>query len=277
MPSIYEQEEALFKEWMKHEEWIHQDKDLTSMDKYSIESLFCPDGLHFTGNFSPFSGKLDCDDKQEYLWKKAFLKPIFLCKDYNGLSNGVYEGMDIREETGYYNEKLYYHFYAKYMILLYGITNYDKNRKKFPSFEEAIIKENYWLGDNGFFHAPVVRMNIKKIAGGPKCPDWLLQKYKERDKEYLTRQKHIYKDANVFICCHSGEVLNPIWDLLWEPEWFPDMSQYDSNNDSFWYSPSKKVVIICTPHMSARVAYWEFYKSIPVFEQFLDKNIGFLG
>lgn len=285
MLSIYQQENALFEEWMEHEKWIQQD-EWTGMTDVQIEDVFCQDGLHYTGMPGPPNGTLwrvlDCDDMQDILWDKAYLKPVFLCKDYNGLTeDGSYSCMDIREETGFYYENLYYRFYAKYMILLYGLTNYNVTQNKFPEFEEAKIKENYWLGKNGFFHAPVVRMNIKKIAGSSTCPDWLLNKYKERDKEFLTRQKDIYKGANVFVCCHGGYNFNPIWDLLScktknNEGWFPDLKQYDEQDDSFWYSEKHRIVVICTPHMSARKSYWSFYKALPLFEKFLSEFKGFL-
>jgi hypothetical protein len=283
MLSIYEQENALFERWIEHEKWIYQDEWTGITEDIRLEDIFCQDGLHYTGKPEESHGEswriLDCDNMQETLWNNAFLKPVFLCKDYNSVTeDGELTCMDIREETGYKNDNLYFKFYSKYMILLYGLTNYDVAHNKFPAFEEAIIKENYWLGDNGFFHAPVVRMNLKKIAGGRKCPDWLLDKYIKQDKDLITQQRDIYKGANVFVCCHGGYNWNPIWDLLKEEGygWFPDLKQYDKNDDSFWYSEKDRIAVICTPHMSARTSYWSFYKALPLFERFLSEFKGFI-
>jgi hypothetical protein len=287
--SFFEQEERLFAEWIKHDEWIHQ-KEWTNMTGVPVNQVFCPDGLHFTGDESePYYNEdgssyqvMVEDNKQEELWKNAYLKPVFLCKDYNGIyydENGIlqYSSMDIRTETGSFCEKLYYRFYAKYMILLYGLSNYNPSTNTFPSLEEACIRDNYWKGDKGFFHSPVVRMNLKKIAGGSRCSDWVLNEFKNNDLDFITRQRDIYTGANVFICCHGGYKLNPIWDLMWDKNWFPDMKQYDPEDDCFWFSEKSKVVIISTPHMSARVSYKEFYRAIPVFERFLREHKGFLG
>ena len=239
--SIWKKENALFEEWIRHE------KKWTDWSEEELNDRFCWDGLHFTGKPSERQdGKdghswrvMDCDNKQDEIWAKAFLKPIFLCKDYNGN-----ESVDIREGTGYYDEKLYWKFFKKYLILLYALTNYDQKNKVFPSYDDCCIKENYWLGEKGFFHAPVVRMNLKKIAGESKCSDKLLQKYIQNDYQYITRQINLY-DANVFVCCHSGEILNPIWDLMWwnkelKQGLFTDLKQHDKSDYSFWYSEEQK-------------------------------------
>ena len=277
MNSIYKKENALFEEWIKHEKW-------TGLSDEELNGLFCWDGLHFTGKPSELKEGpdghsyrvMDCDEKQDEIWSKAFLKPIFLCKDYNG-----YEAVDVREESGYYDEQLYWKFFKKYLILLYALTNYDLKNKVFPSYEDCCIKENYWLGEKGFFHAPVVRMNLKKVAGGSSCSDKLLQEYIHNDYQYITRQIDLY-DANVFVCCHSGEILNPIWDLMWwdnklEQGLFSDLKQYDKSDDSFWYSEEQKKIIISVPHMSKIIDAWEFYRPIPIFERFLREREGFFN
>ena len=283
MSSIWEQEESLFAEWIKHEEWIHRE-DWTGMSDYPVEKVFCPDGLHYTGSPSEPHYNEDGssyrvmmgDDKQEELWSSAYLKPVFLCKDYNGKNDdGKYGQMDAREETGYSNERLYYRFYARYLRLLYGITNYDFKNNAFPEFEEADNQENFWLEEKGFFHAPVVRMNLKKIAGGNKCEDWLLKEYIKHDKEFLTRQKDIYEGANLFICCHGGDS-NPILGLV-KNEWFPDLEMFKPSNGYIWYSPSKRVVVVDEYHMSARfISYSKYYQAISYLKKFLDVHKGFL-
>lgn len=278
MSTIYDKEQALFAEWIEHEKWTGDSEEY-------LNGHFCWDGLHFTGMPSErIDGKdghsyriMNGDNKQEEIWKNAFIKPLFLCKDYNGD-----ESVDVREETGYSDEKLYWRFFKKYLILLYALTNFNQKTQSFPSYEECCIKENYWLGDKGFFHAPVVRMNLKKVAGGSSCPDSLLQKYVNNDYQYITRQIDLY-DANVFVCCHSGEVLNPIWDLMW---WNKDLKQglfkeelrqFDKTDYSFWYSEEQKKVILSVPHMSKIVDAWEFYRPIPIFERFLREREGFFN
>ena len=277
MSSIRAQEEALFAEWLQHE------KQWTGLKEEEINNLFCWDGLHFTGKPSPPHYELDghvwremeCDNQQEELWKNAFIKPVFLCKDHNGE-----ETVDVRKETGYSNEKFYSYFYKKYLILLYALTNYNPTTNTFPSFEEASDIENFWEGEKGFYHAPVVRINLKKIAGGGSCSDRTLEDYIVNDKAFIDRQREIYKGANVFVCCHGGEKWNPIWDLLsWKENdygWFPDLKPYEPSHKYIWYSPSKKVIVIWEYHMSAGVSPWNYYQAIPYLQQFLEKEKGFL-
>ena len=283
MSTIYDKEQALFAEWIEHEKWI-KDEDWTGMKDASLDDVFCPDGLHFTGG--PYSyqieGKSYCEvetGNEEELWNKAFLKPVFLCKDYYGIypdedGNIIYSNMDVRTEAGGCDDQLYYRFYARYMILLYGLTNYRRENNMFPTFSEASDINNYWYGEKGFFHAPVVRMNLKKIVGWQKCYDSVLSGYIKNDLAYITRQKDIYEGANVFICCHGGVPSNPIMELL-KNEWFPDLKRY-KDSSFLWYDETKKVVVLHEWHMSAPgVSYEEYYSAVYELQSFLEDNKGF--
>ena len=213
----------------------------------------------------------DGDDKQDEIWAKAFIKPVFLCKDHNGN-----EAVDEREETGYSNERFYHSFYGKFLMLLYALTNYDSLNQSFPTLEEAWNIDNCWLGEKGYFHAPVVRMNLKKIAGGPKCYDNVLSEYIRNDLAFTTRQKDIYDGANVFVCCHGGEPSNPIMDLL-QNEWFPNLKRY-RDSGFIWYDDVKKIIVLHEWHMSVPyVSYEDYYSAIGELEGFLKEQPGFLG
>lgn len=280
MCTIREQEEKLFAEWIKHEEWIHRE-DWIGMSDCPVEDFFCRDGLHFTGEPERHQEgdsvwwTMKGDGKQEELWKKAFIKPVFLCKDHNG-----YETVDVREETGYSGDLFYSRFYKKYLVLLYALANYNQQTNVFPSFEEASHIDNFWQGEKGFFHTPVVRINLKKISGGSSCSNRVLEKYNINDKPFIDQQREIYKGANVFVCCHGGENWNPIWDLLtWKESdygWFPDLKPYEPSRGYIWYSPSKKVIVIWEYHMSDRVSSWEYYQAIPYLKEFFEAHKGFL-
>lgn len=283
MLSIYEQENALFERWMEHEKWIHKDGG-KGMSDLAVEQVFCYDGLHFTGQASDpqpnpdgsFWRVMKRDYMEEELWNKAYLKPVFLCKDHN--SQGDTMGVDVREETGYANEKFYRFFYANYLCLLYGLTNYDHITNEFPAFDEASSLENYWDGEKGFFHAPVVRINLKKTMGASSCPNYLLQRYIDRDKNLIKEQIRIYKGANVFVCCNGTEPKekNPVLNLL--KEWFDDLEHYRSEPSEYiWYSVKYKVIVIWEYHMSTPgVSKEEYYRCIPYLQQFLEEHKGFL-
>lgn len=257
------------------------------MKDASLDDVFCPDGLHFTGELDTYQeeGRSFCDvesGNQEELWSNAFLKPVFLCKDYNGIypdedGNIIYSNMDVRTESGQYDGKLYYRFYARYMILLYGLTNYNPEKNTFPPFSEASDINNYWYGEKGFFHAPVVRMNLKKIAGWPKCYDNVLRGYIKNDFYYITRQKDIYEGANVFVCCHGGEPSNPIMDIL-KDKWFPGLKPYKKDSRFLWYDETNKVVVLHEWHMSTPgVSYEEYYSAVNELQVFLKENSGFFN
>ena len=271
--SIWEKENALFEEWIQHE------KEWTGFSEEFLNGHFCWDGLHFTGMPSEPHYEadghswrvMDGDDKQDEIWAKAFIKPVFLCKDHNGN-----EAVDEREETGYSNERFYHSFYGKFLMLLYALTNYDSLNQSFPTLEEAWNIDNCWLGEKGYFHAPVVRMNLKKIAGGPKCYDNVLSEYIRNDLAFITRQKDIYDGANVFVCCHGGEPSNPIMDLL-QNEWFPNLKRY-RDSGFIWYDDVKKISVLHEWHMSVPYgSYEDYYSAIRELEGFLKEQPGFLG
>ena len=271
--SIWEKENALFEEWIQHE------KEWTGFSEEFLNGHFCWDGLHFTGMPSEPHYEadghswrvMDGDDKQDEIWAKAFIKPVFLCKDHNGN-----EAVDEREETGYSNERFYHSFYGKFLMLLYALTNYDSLNQSFLTLEEAWNIDNCWLGEKGYFHAPVVRMNLKKIAGGPKCYDNVLSEYIRNDLAFITRQKDIYDGANVFVCCHGGEPSNPIMDLL-QNEWFPNLKRY-RDSGFIWYDDVKKIIVLHEWHMSVPyVSYEDYYSAIGELEGFLKEQPGFLG
>jgi len=269
MCGIKDKEIALFEEWIKHERW-------TGYSNEELNDSFCWDGLHFTGAPSVPLPRLDGgfyrimnpDDNQDKIWEKAYLKPVFLCKDHNGA-----EWVDVREETGYSNERFYHQFYGKFLMLLYALTNYNPKENTFPSFEESCDINNSWLGDRGFFHAPVVRINLKKVFGSASCGDFELNKFIENDFDFITRQKNIYKGANIFVCCHGGESFNPIMDLL--KKWFPDMKPY-KNSGFLWCDVSNKVVVLHEWHMSCCcISYKRYFGAISVLREFLGENPGF--
>lgn len=284
---ILQQEEKLFKEWMKHEAWIEQ-MGWPGLSDAPIEDVFNRDGLHFTGEPVSFvsNNHTFCDmtpGNQELLWNNAFLKPVFLTKDYYGKDGDSYQNMDIRKESGSKDNCFLHSFYKRYLVLLYGLTNYCPDTNTFPTFEEASCQANYWTGDKGYYHAPVVRMNIKKISGGDECADSMLNLFIAKDKDLLTRQKDIYKGANVFVCCHGGGYdpanhvnENPIMALL--DEWF-HLKPYKQSRfkDRFvWYSETNRVIVLHEWHMSYPISCERYYGAVAELKEFLDSNREFL-
>ena len=208
--SISQQEDALFQGW--------PDGD---------SDLFCPDGLHRTGYPSKESGcwQMVSDEQAENRWMNSKIRCLFLTKDHN--LQGDQEGVDVRCETGKdnTNDRVFYRFYARYLMLLYGLTRINLTTFTYPSLDEAKNPSNYLCH---FYKTPVVCVNVKKIGGESTCSQKTLSSYLTKDKDKIIKQLHIY-DANVIIVC-QGEPWNPsrnqndlchILDLVYEM--YPDL------------------------------------------------------
>lgn len=247
--TLREKEQRLLEQW-----WA----------EYGNDPLFCFDGLHLVGKNRKDSGawvmdESDCPGKNERIWNDAKVRCLFLTKDHNLC--GDEEGVDIRTETGYDNstDGLYHQFYARYLILLYGLCHINLLSGEYPSFEVASNQDIYW--DN-FMEAPVVRINTKKIAGFAQCPEPLLREYIEKDKGWLKRQIGLY-GANIIVVCDGTEDDNPMLDLV--KDIFPDLKNtvLDGKEDPWvMYSAKDKVAVIWEWHMSARIAYADYYDAV---------------
>ena len=271
---IHELEDKLFQEWEEH---LKQ-----RIDSETVDNMMCYDGLHYTGIEDNSQGywKMKPDNKEEELWKTAKIRPLFLTKDHN--LQGDDGGVDVREETGLRNDtdNVYYPFYAKYLMLLYGITKINPENGFYPTLEEAKNSGNYLAN---FYKVPVVRMNLKKIAGESSCSNDILQDYIENDIDLIRRQIALYQ-PNVIVCCHgagyaprwhkpdNGE--NPIMTML--KDLYPDMQsvkfkEFESYN--LYYSETSNVVIIHEWHPSKPdISYEDYYSVIPELAKFLQEN-----
>lgn len=251
MDSIHELENELFRRWPGHD-----------------NDLFCPDGLHHTGQ--PLKDKehwiVDENGKEEELWKASSIRCLFLTKDHN--LQGNEEGVDVRCETGYDNTngKVYSSFYGKYLMLLYGLMHIDTSTFDYPQLNVAKEVNNFF---NYFHSAPVVRINVKKIAGGSSCSNNTLAKAMAQDIELCKKQICIY-DANVIVVCNGNgwdinadhSVCNHMLDMIYQlyPDLKPWHSGCEKNNDTWiYYSEKSQVIVIHEYHMSARKSYEEYY------------------
>jgi len=262
--SIHEQEEAIFNEWIEHD-----------------NILFCKDGLHYSGIASKEDGYWNMDypdGKEELNWFGSPIRCLFLTKDHN--LQGDKQGVDVREETGYNNDTdtVYYQFYARYLQLLYGLMHIDINTFAYPSLEECQNTDTYL----GYFHkAPVVRINTKKIAGGSSCNVATLAKYLNRDAEQIKKQIAIY-NANIIVVCQdcmwdltsNHDNICYIMDLI--NQQYPDMKKWREDNGFIYYSDSTKTIILHEWHVGARVSYQDFYEGVRYVSEFLKEHPNYL-
>lgn len=248
--TLREKEQQLLKKW-----WA----------KYGGNPLFCFDGLHIVGEARKISGawRMDesgCPGKNELAWKDAKVRCLFLTKDHN--LNGDEEGVDLRMETGYNNctDQLYHQFYARYLMLLYGLCHINLASGDYPPFEDARNQDNYW---DYFMEAPVVRINAKKIGGNQRCPESLLRRYIEKDLIWIKEQIGLY-NANIIVICDGAESdKNPMLYLV--REMYPDLKNtiLEGKEDPWvMYSAKHKVVVLWEWHMSYGIAYAEYYDAV---------------
>ena len=257
--TLREKENQLLEEW-----W----------NAHGNNPLFCYDGLHLVGKASKDSGAWEMDEsdypgKNEQVWNNSKVRCLFLTKDFN--LNGDDEGVDIRKETGYDNstDGLYHHFYSRHLMLLYGLCHIDLKTGEYPPFEEASNQDVYW---DYFMEAPVVRINVKKIAGGPKCSKSLLREYIKKDKDRLKNQIDLY-NANVIVVCNGAETDNPILELV--KEMHPDLRNIvlEGKGDPWvMYSAKDRVAVIWEWHMSQSVAYADYYDAVRHLSEAISSN-----
>lgn len=259
---IRDKENSLFEDWEKH---------LKNVTEQDVDSLFCPDGLHTTGkpDYAENGVWIMSPDRKEYdLWTNSPIRCLFLSKDYNCGNDG--EGMDLREETGLINfsNKLT-RFHKSYFMMYYGFMNCNAKDGTYPSFEKATECN---IISSFFYHNPVVRMNIKKLAGGGYCQKAKLQEAINRDKSFISRQIDLY-NANILVCLDGAEK-SPIMKFLFEK--YRDVSRICYHNEEYnflYYSSDSKIIIIHEYHpMYFKIGEHVKYLAVRQLARFLHEN-----
>lgn len=265
--TIHQKEDDLFERWCDHR---------IKLEGESVKDLFCPDGLHYIGNPNLESGNwlMKGDGREEQNWLESKFRILFLTKDYNAHDDG--EGIDLRLETGlnnkYKNEKrLYYSFYGKYFMLFRSLIDLQ-NQGILKFSRDGIENADY------FWHYPVVRLNVKKIAGKSSCPNATVKKYIDEDFEKIQEQLNIY-DANILVCCNgsnwdpAASYSNPMMSML--NKIYPDLKKCGENG-YLYYSVKKRVIVIHEWHMAAIVSYQHYFERIKGIDNFINENPNFL-
>lgn len=254
--NLHEKENELFREWIEHIETLNPGIE--------VEDLFCPDGLHYTGLPVKKDGEhfvIDRDYKEEAMWTKSN-RVVYLTKDHN--LDGDEEGIDVRDDSGIDNKtgKIGHHFHKRYLYLNYGLGNMNLSTGDVPEIGEA--KGNALE----YFHrSPIVRMNLKKIAGGKQCPDGLLGKYINKDRDFIVRQLALY-DGRIYVCMDGSES-SPVLALL--KSIFHDLQRYESGeeNNFIYFSQKSRIVVIHEWHPSCSISYDLYYSAVHQLSDFL--------
>jgi hypothetical protein len=275
--NITQQEDLLFQEWKRHQ----KNRLMGEISEQKVEDLFCKDGLHHVGKADKSSGawSILSNSQEIQLWNDSFIRPVFLTKDYN--HQGDFEGVDNRFETGLDNrsnrsDKIYFRFYLKYLTLLFGLHHINRDTWEYPTCDEARRLCLKFFQES----APVVRINLKKIAGESRCSDSTLRSYISEDKQFIKRQLEIY-NYNLIVCCHGGERvtecewLNPIMHFIKFDICDGDLQEYKFGNEPIflYYSKSKRIIVLHEWHMSHSVSCEDYYQAVSQVARFLSLNI----
>ena len=257
-----EENERILKEW---EEFNKQAEN---------EPNFAPDGILYKGEFYDGDGYCErCPDKdaENKLWQTAPVRYLFLTKDQNAWGEDAW---DVRGETARKykaSTSIPYLFYRNFLYLVYGLTH--------TSFETTCDYDDFTNEQAIYTYdtEAIARINVKKQAGGSFICNDVLQKYLERDKEYILRQISSL-DADVIVCCGYSEQTEDTGNLILN---FLNNNGYKFDavvGDCIYYDSCKQKVAINAWHLSYRgVKQKDFYEAIiNAYHTFIQGNKTFL-
>jgi len=253
--------EQILKEWSSAAKKNDEDK----------EFAFVYDGLLRRGVIY-YDGKIwkRKSAKENKLWNQSFPRIMLITKDFNDQDGHESDDIiDLREETLRRNYTGEDHvvtsqiqFHKNILFHVFGLGKYKNGRC--PKWDDLYYDESREYYES----CPLVRINVKKQAGGGCVSDSTIRKYIERYKQYLNRQISLF-DADIIVC--YGRV---IFDYIIQ-EFFSDIEP--SKEDPWvYFSEEKQKVIINSYHPSVRgttITDEQFYTCpINEFEQMMLKH-----
>ena len=233
------------------------------------ENAFVDDGLLFRGNIYYENGiwkrnpaKNPANENE--LWNNSFPRIMLITKEYNDQDDSGY--VDLRHETLRYNytgkdnvRTSQLRFHTNMMYHVFGLGNYIDGQC--PLWDKLTLDESRLFYESW----PLVRINVKKQAGGGSVSDSTIRIYIERYKQYLNQQISLF-DADIIVC--YGRV---VFDYVIK-EFFPDI-EVSKEDPWVYFSKEKQKVIINSYHPSVRsttITDEQFY-TLPIneFEQMM--------
>lgn len=235
-------------------------------------TAFVYDGLLFRGNiyYEDDIWKRRSANENE-LWNNCFPRIMLITKEYND-RNEDNDYVDLRWETLRRNYTGENHvitsqltFHKNMMFHVFGLGHYKDGHC--PLWNDLYYDESR----NYYESCPLVRINVKKQAGGGSVSDSTIREYISRYSSLLKQQISLF-DADIIVC--YGRV---IFDYVIK-EFFPDIEI--SNTDPWvYYSEKKQKVIINSYHPSVRcqtISDEQFYtRPINEFEQMMHSHNDF--
>jgi len=213
------------------------------------ENAFVDDGLLFRGDIYYEDGiwkrkRNRNPAKENELWNSSFPRIMLITKEYNDRDDDS-GYVDLRQETLRYNytgkddvRTSQLRFHTNMMYHVFGLGNYIDGQC--PSWDELKLDKSRLFYES----CPLVRINVKKQAGGGSVSDSTLKEYIERYKQYLNQQILLF-DADIIVC--YGRV---IFDYFIQ-EFFPNIKTL-KEDPWVYFSEEKQKVIINSYHPSVR-------------------------
>lgn len=242
------------------------------LNKEDIEKAFVYDGLLRRGDIYYEDGIWKRKSFNESdVWNNSFPRIMLITKDYNDQDgHGPREIIELREETLRQNSSgkdviltSQLQFHKNIMFHVYGLGNYKDGHC--PTWDDLCYDECRRYYES----SPLVRINVKKQAGGGNVSDYILKKYIERYKWYLNQQISLF-NADIIVCYSRV-----IFDYVIH-EFFPEIEKHD-DDPWVYFSKEKQKVIINSYHPSNRTITNEHFYTYPIneFEQMMHKHPDF--
>lgn len=242
------------------------------------ECRFASDGIMFRGETVSYDGKCPCrrtseDNKENKLWRMSPLRVLFITKDQNA---GDGEPWDVRGETGRRSSnKIVGHFHRNLIRQLYAV--YQTTREQKAIYDEQRAVELY-------DKCALARINVKKEAGSCSLCNSCLNRYLQRDAEFILKQVKVL-DPNVIFCCgysvSEPQTGNAILNFLRNGgyQFEPVFRNGEKNERDAWifYDKATNRIAINDWHLSVRNHHDEMYDGlVDAYYDFLQKTPEFL-
>lgn len=274
MKDYVAENERILNEW--REKYVKENQHLYPKCP-NLGDYFANDGIMFMGEIVWDKNKCrwkrsENKEKENAVWDKEPLRILYLTKDQN---TGYDVAWDARSES-FINprsdlETPRLHklsFFRNLVYSLYGILNSEACRPMLDFSDEEALSCSCK-------HA-FARINCKKEVGEDKCPNDILKKAIDNDKEYL-KQQIDNLNADIFFCCGYSESIVPtgshILNFLNEIGYNFEQDSKEETGEWIYYDKKSNKVAINSYHLSYSgfdyngliTAYSKFLKNHPDF------------
>lgn len=274
MKDYVAENERILNDW--REKYIKENQSLYP-NCPNLGDYFANDGIMFMGKIvwdkKAYRWKRSKNKKTENaVWDKEPLRVLYLTKDQN---TGYDVAWDVRSESfinprsDLENPRLHkLSFFKNLAYSLYGILKTKACCPMLNFTDEAALSFS--------LKQSFARINCKKEVGEDKCPNDILKKSIDNDKDNL-KQQILNLDADIFVCCGYSESIKPtgshILNALNEIGYDFEQDSVEETGEWIYYDKKNNKVAINSYHLSYPgfdcngliTAYSKFLKNHPDF------------